>query len=47
MSIPARLWIVIYCPWGVLLLPGLAVAIPSADQVLNHPVVEEEGEYAS
>jgi len=27
--------------------PGLAVAIPSADQVLNDPVAEEKGEYTS
>jgi len=45
MSIPTRVGTVIRCCWVELLVPGLAVAVPSADQVLNDPVAEEEGKY--
>jgi len=46
MPIPTRVWTVICCRWSGLLFSGLAVAIPSADQVLNHPVAEPKSKYA-
>ncbi len=42
MSIPARVWTVIYHLWSELLFAGLVVAIPSVDQVLNQPVAEKK-----
>jgi len=46
MSIPTRVWTVIDSPWSGLLFSGLTATEPPADQVLNHPVAEEKGEYA-
>ena len=45
MSIPSRVWTGINCQWSELLFPGVTITDPLADQVLNHPVAEEKGEY--
>ena len=46
MSIPPRVWTVIYYPWSELLLPGLLPPDPLPDDNLNDPAPKEIGEYA-
>jgi len=45
MSNPCRVWTVICCRCGEVWFVGLLTSEPFADQVLNHPVAEEKGEY--
>ncbi len=43
MSIPTRVWTVICCRWCEVWFAGLPTSQPLTNQVLNHPVAEEEG----
>jgi len=45
MSIPTRVWTVIYCRWSEGWFAGLPTYQPLADQLLNYHVAEEKGEY--
>ena len=47
MAIPTRVWTVICYRWSEVCFAGLPSSDPLADQVLNYPVAEEEGEYTS
>jgi len=45
MPIPSRVWTVINFRWSEIGFAGLPTSQPLADQILNHPVAEEKGEY--
>jgi len=46
LSIPTRVWTVIYYRWSEVWFADVTTTEPLVDQVLNHPVAEEECEYA-